>query len=513
MAQNAIVKISRDGSLATVSTLSPTICRLLEEELSYTRMVHVRGKEAAEIGGNMRFDPIVCYRYVGGKKTGYPLRFVFPSGFLQRVVRTLRAAGYAPVIRDLRPHPKPQVFTPHWDRLAKVRWKWRQKWILETLLKRQYGQVRCVPGYGKSFLIYAICAMLPKARIAVATHSIDVVEQIHGELCQRLPNVGLCTSRNKRTGSRVTCYSGKSLHHCDKPVDLLLVDEVHEWGTDDYLAKVATQAFRFARRWAFSANIGDRTDNADFELEGLFGPMVVRLDYPTCVKHRCVTPIEIHWHDVVMDYDPAEGLSLDVDRERAAIWQNEYRNELIASLASATAPHDQTLISVRTIEHAMFLKRLLPDFSLCYSHNGLDDIDRSWYVDLGCIGDDEPPMTVDRRRQLKKEFEAGTLKKVIANSVWKRGVDFRNLQELFRADAESTMISDTQIPGRTSRIGDAGKSVSRVHDFEDQFNGLFRSRAGRRRGHYAEIGWPQIRPVKVKKPRSKLLPPEQRRLF
>lgn len=497
--------------MLSVDTLSPEICQLLEDTLSYTRVIQLRGKEAAIAKASQRFEPIACYRYVASPQVGLPARMIIPAGFLSKVARALRAHGYRPVLRNLRPHPKPAVFDPVWSRAEGVTWKWMQREILSKLFSREFGQVKCPPGYGKSFLIYMICKLLPKCRIAIATHSVDVLEQLHSELAMRLPSVGLVSGRTKRQGSRATCYSGKSLHHCEKDVDLLLVDEVHEWGTDHYFEKLSLPSFRFARRWAFSANVGDRSDNADFELEGVFGPCVAHLTYPDCEAQHCVTPIEIHWRNCVMDYDPAANETSETAQERAAIWQNDYRNSLIAEDARSFPDH-QVLISVRTIEHAMFLKKKLPEFTLCYSQDGLNEEGAvEWYREIGCIKDDEPLMTLDRRRQLKKAFEHGQLRNVIANTVWKRGVDFRMLQVLIRADAESSLISDTQIPGRTSRICDeTGKETSIVIDYRDQFNSKYRSRAERRHGHYSEIGWRQVMPARRRRGRES---PEQRRLF
>jgi len=299
-------------------------------------------------------------------------------------------------------------------------------------------------------------------------------------------------------------------------VDLLLVDEIHEFGTDDYFEKLSSASFRFARRWGFSANVGDRSDNADFELEGAFGPCVAHLTYPDCVAHKCVVPIEIHWSDCNMNHDPTVGARSEVDQERAAIWQNDYRNGLIARDARKYVEEgNQVLISVRTIEHAMFLKRKLPDFELCYSQDGFnDDQERlEWFKREGFISENEPKMTLDRRRKLKKLFEGGKLRKVIANTVWKRGVDFRKLQVLIRADAESSCISDTQIPGRTSRICDeTGKETSIVRDYRDQFCERWRNRAYRRAEHYREIGWRQLFPQR-KGHRRRRADPKQKRMF
>lgn len=512
MAKRRVVKITKDGSLLAVETLSERICQILEETLSYTKIIHLRGDAAYHAKKKIDYKPVSCFRYVKDPDKAFPTRMIVLSGFLSKIAGALKRHGYVARVRDARPHPRPAAFEPRWDRLSDVEFKWMQRTILGRILKTQYGQIKCPPGYGKSFMIYCLAKLLPKASFAVSTHSVDVLEQIHDELALRLPDVGMCSGRTKRGGNRVTCYSGKSLHHCDKDVDFLLVDEVHEWATDDYLEKTSSGPFRFARRFGFSASIGDRPDKADFELEGVFGPLIVDLSYQKCVEHGCVTPIEVHWRDVVMDFDPAEGYKDPIWQERAAIWQNETRNEQIAADARSFDDDEQVLITVETIEHLMYLKRLLPEFKVCYSPEGLTDEDRDHFIEEGCITGQEPIMTLARRHKMKKAFEHRRIKKVIATSVWKRGVDFKALQVLIRADGKASPISDMQIPGRTSRLCDeTGKTVSIVIDYRDQFNQKWRRRGTDRRSNYKGHGWRQVDPeVKSRRRRKR---DDQKQLF
>lgn len=496
MAKSRIVKITRDGGLLSVNTLTPRICRLLQAALTYTRVTQIRGEEARLAGSNIRLDPTACFRYVKDPEHDIPVQMVVLAGFLQKIVKVLRDNGYDPRLKTVRGCDNVAAYTPDWGRLSDVEWRWMQRTILNRILRNDYGQIRCPPGYGKSFMIYCLAKLLPKAKFAISTHSVDVLEQIYFELSARMPQVGFVSGRMKRTGYRVTCYSGKSLHHCEEDMDILLVDEVHEFATDHYLRMVTeSRRLRFAKKFGLSASVGDRPDNADFELEGVFGPMLCDLSYQKCVEHNCVVPIEIHWRDVIMDYDPCEGCNSPVSRERAGLWQNQARNKLIAKDARSFGPDEQVLIAVETIEHAMFLKSELPEFSLCYAAESLTDKDREWYISLGCIDRKHPEMTSKRRSLMKQKFQEGKLKKVIATSVWKRGVDFKRLQVLIRADGRRSPISDMQIPGRTSRICDAtGKQTSVVIDYRDQFNKAFRGRADDRRANYKKIGWRQIEP-------------------
>src|SRR5690606_28656594 len=106
---------------------------------------------------------------------------------------------------------------------------------------------------------------------------------------------------------------------------------------------------------------------------------------------------------------------------------------------------------------------------------------RRRYVAMGCISEDEPRMNAQRLDMLQRQFAAKKLRKAIATTVWDTGVDFRHLDVLIRADAGSSPIKDTQLPGRAMRTS-AGKEVGIVRDYVDVFNQRpYRRSLGRRR--------------------------------
>lgn len=487
------VHLIRDGSLVQVVRPSPRVSRLLESTLTYSRIIRETN------GWKMKYGTrqIQCYRIVQDPDGLRPSRFVFAAGYLKRVSLALRDAGYRPLLKTLRADLHPERFQPCWSRLDGVQYRWMQRPTLERLLRTHHGRVTCPTGWGKGFLLRLICDLLPKAKIVLTTHSVDVMQQLYETLCETLPRVGLITGQKRQAGSRVVCCTGKSLGHIDYPVDLLLADELHELATDAYFATFASPAFRFSRRWGFSANNDDRDDAADFELEGFFGPVVVKLSYADCVAHDCVVPIRVLWRDVHIP-DPSEGLQKMSAIERAAVWRNQKRNELIAQDARSFGDDEQVLVVVSTIEHALWLWQLLPEFEICYAEGGLSAQEEESFRRRGLLPDNFQSMTAARRRRLKKDFESGKLRKVIANSVWKRGVDFRGLSVLIRADAQSSTISNTQIPGRTSRLcRERGKEYGLIVDYRDQFNKGLQRRAAARRRDYATHEWEQILPEKT----------------
>lgn len=111
----------------------------------------------------------------------------------------------------------------------------------------------------------------------------------------------------------------------------------------------------------------------------------------------------------------------------------------------------------------------------------------------------EPAMTPAIRDKMSKDFEAGTLKKVIATDVWSTGVDFPMLSVLIRADARASEIMDIQAPGRVVRRHDAsGKEHGIVIDCLDSFDPGFKKRSFERKKTYDEQGWEQTFPKRKK---------------
>ena len=90
--------------------------------------------------------------------------------------------------------------------------------------------------------------------------------------------------------------------------------------------------------------------------------------------------------------------------------------------------------------------------------------------------------------RIRKEFEAGTLKKLIATNIFSEGVNFIHLKYLIRADGETSKISNTQIPGRLSRLCE-GKDCAYLIDFVDHFSPWAYQRSIARFNNYKESGW------------------------
>jgi superfamily II DNA or RNA helicase len=289
---------------------------------------------------------------------------------------------------------------------------------------------------------------------------------------------------------RITVVTADSLHKVNAELtDMVIGEEVHELAADSYSAELTR--FKNCRMYGFTATPTGRLDNADMRLESLFGPIIFHMTYQEAVDYGLVVPIRVHWLDVICD-NPC-GSYVDVAKRRHGLWRHQFRNQVIAD-AAHLFDDEQTLITVTTFEHAIYLRQFLPEFTLCYSEQGDDEVFNR-YVKNKMLPADEPRMTAVRRSMLRIQFEKGELKKVIATDVWSTGVSFNGLAVLIRADARGSEIMDSQIPGRVCRLDPlTDKREGLVIDCLDQFDPGFRAAANKRKRNYAAKGWIQDTP-------------------
>jgi superfamily II DNA or RNA helicase len=424
-----------------------------------------------------------------------PFLLSCPAGFYSAVVKKFNKNYGFSVTKQRTPRITENT-VPDWSLLPEdVVFRHGQRELLEKICLSDRGSILVPTGVGKSFMICQHCRILPKARILVSTYSSPVLRDHYKALCKALPGkVGLVTGSEKpvRPDARIVCISqgtlGKFLPlHGDQNVDVLHIDEQHEWGSAKRLQLL--ENVRAARIFGWSAN-KTRSDKAEFRLQGIFGEILGEMEYDEAVDHDLITPICVVWVPVASFRDPAENYENPVARERYGMWVFNLRNRIIARTARLMDPDDQVLISARTLEQALHLRKYLPEFTPVYRKQDPGSRNMQKFFARGLLKG-IPPMTDDRLEKLKQAFTSGRLKKAIATDVWSRGVNFPDLAVVIRADGKNSCIADTQWPGRAVRKRE-DKEVSLIFDFTDEYNPAFSARADGRRKRYEKNRWQQI---------------------
>lgn len=466
------------------SSLNPDLYAVLTDALTYYEK---RFNYSAGPGDNI--EMIDRRLYSAGPS---PRTMIFPIGLRSRVANLLSGRG-VPVVHvggtlvgETRGTPADFI---DWDGLfADFKIYPDQQSCLTKIISSDGGIVAAPTGAGKSVMLRMLCRMYSRARIHVVTKSATLADEIFSDLVTVVPDVGMYGG-GKKNLRRVTVFVADSLHHGLGQADLVIADEIHELLAPKYSA--ALSRYINARIFGLSASPKGRMDNRDVIGEAICGPVIHEMDYQEAEAMGRVVPITVEWLRIPTGPDTAHLTNLAV-KDKVAISQNAIRNQLIANRAKQFSPDEQVMIMVKTIDHAVHLKRLLPDFQLAYAANGMDSDRLQDYIKRGLLPADEPMMTQDRLRALRLDYASGKIKKVISNYVWSTGVNFKYLTVLIRADAAASKIRDIQIPGRVCRRVAGQKESALLIDCWDEWDDrLFRKTQSRSR-NYREKGWTQI---------------------
>jgi len=493
--QHPDILVTRCGNLLTISRTDnmPLELPTVNEITADMRYQHVE-----QVTGPGRKNPITGQRQYY-QTTEYKLfryehgQITCMSGYLARLISKLKKMGCRISMRDTTPtRERPDALTPKWANLAgRISFRSRQEECLQRISKAPCGIIKAITGFGKTTLLGAAALLFPDAKIHIVTKSVDVAERIVKSLKRFIPKIGMVGDGVKQW-ERVTVITAGSLAHSDGDADFLFCDEVHQLATINFSTLLA-QRYRHSRNFGFSATPYSRMDNAHAVLEPLFGPMIFELNYQEAVELGLVVPIRVTWIPVRMSFNPAERYTNRVARKRFGIWTNHDRNTMIAEAVRAYPDTHQILILVETIEHAVYLGSLLPEFTLVYSSMSPTDCEK--YRKRGLLPAGYKPLNDQQKHQFRSQFESGSLRRVIATDVWSTGVDFEQLSVLVRADDRDSDIIDVQGPGRVSRIYVAPdgtkKEFGEVIDCMDTFDSTFYRKSMGRRNSYKLLGWEQ----------------------
>lgn len=457
----------------------PAVSREMVRKISVSRKVTERSGRGFSV--DYAIEPCFQEQKREGK-TFYLAGF----GFYPRIKQILEEANYKVNLVEVDPADMATVMRllPNMKRLEKIDWREDQLRIVNDMLTTACGQYKLSTGAGKSFTLRRFCEVMDKARICITTTSSRLLEDMYREMVREgRVDVSLVKSGSTPKAARVMLCTVGTLHYLDgMQFDILLLDEKHECATLKRMGALLDVQCR--RAYAFSANHQDRLDQADGHLVAMFGELRDSVDYSSSVAAADVVPIQVDW--ITMGHNqrnmPSPGTAA---YEREAYWRNDDRNRRIANVADDMSASDQTLVYAKTVEHIYRLRKLLdcPVAHAVLTGESWDRLKRA-----GLVSSKERPPTEESMRKLRISMSAGTQRIAICNSVWKKGVDFRQLGALIRADGSTSVEDATQIGGRLSRVF-PGKTKGILIDVDDTFCESAKQKALRRKRIYKQLGY------------------------
>ena len=288
---------------------------------------------------------------------------LFLAGLLDEFRQAASEQGYDIEVVDGR-DPNPNNIVPNME-LTDVSFRHKQKSVLEKIVNSDKGIIECSVGYGKSFLLSQLCRMYGTAKIVICTASKVVVEQTYKSLAASLGanQVGLLRggTPSSEDDKRVVVATCRSLSRADlENCDFLFFDEVHNCGFNDVFRQLVERCGG-CRMFGFTASL-TRGDGALTAIKALFGKVLEKVSYQEAADHAMVTPIKAFMPKFeTKKFNRITGVQ-HVD-ERINYWQNADRNRFFAKASLDVPENEQLVITVKTLEHAIFLKHHQPELA------------------------------------------------------------------------------------------------------------------------------------------------------
>lgn len=424
----------------------------------------------------------------GGKKTYVEFDLfieedditIVQGGLLKKVIDWCKSRNIAIEISE---DNRKKITNPDWDQLKKVTLREKQSDVIAAITSNYSGIVNVTTGFGKTFIIGVLSNLIGKTnKIIVSTKSIAVLDSIYTRLSEQCPTlkVNLVKAGNPFNKDADICVcSLSSLHNIPREwPSVMFFDECHHLASPETSNRVIE--FNDCCKFGFSAT-PYRGDNTELLLEATLGPHIIDISYQEAEKLNLVVPIDVY----IQKY-PVSPLNMDWDIgiKRYGIWRNYDRNKCIAQTVKSFSDNTKCLIMVTTVEHALYLHKLLPGYKIV--HGAISKEKYKKFSEEGLITKGFKK-TINKKKALQ-DFKDGVFTKVISTLTWKEGIDLPSLEVIVRADGQAGKTPSLQIGGRSSRIH-GNKKRGILIDFLDTHHKKLEGKSYVRIKHYKSNGW------------------------
>jgi superfamily II DNA or RNA helicase len=354
--------------------------------------------------------------------------------------------------------------------------------MMETIVSSEGGQIQSPTGSGKTYFLGELCRLYPQANIIIAAPGIETVATAKRYLEEKFPGDvgqvggGRSYSRRITVATYDSVIKVNNIEHCD----ILVVDEAHRAAAESY-SKDFASIHSPLKRFGITATAKGRSDKCEWLTEGMFGPLVLKIEYQESVASGSVVPLEVIVHENP-DGPTQDAVSMcrtQAMKDRMAIWRNQERNRRIAKdvydIIAKLGGDPQVLVIAERIEHLLALKELLPDFEVAYGNldaKGLKRINKR----MGTTLQKEDVVTPKERNALRERYETGEAKRVLATGIFATGVSSNYCRVVAVTAGYAASIPFLQSIGRGSRTSE-GKDFCICLIWRDMFCRTFKARS------------------------------------
>jgi len=396
----------------------------------------------------------------------------FLAGLTPRVKKYLKdqnivvneVFGYLPTIQ-LENKPSLQHYNLRDDQLQ----------LINRALLRKRGVLKAPTGIGKTILALGILSCFPLLNALFLVREGTLLNQTIDELkLAGFKDIRRFGGGVKDELGGVTVSTIQSLSnldpslYCDK-FEIVIVDECH------IAAKINSENYKVLTNLLAEIRIGltatlPTNPESLLVLEGLLGPVIGEMTIQKGIESNLLAKPRIQLLKVPMD-QKVRDLRNYSDVYNQGIVKNEIRNELIVKKAKEYLDKGLTiLILVSKINHGENIAKLAKELF-------------NWNIPF-IFGDTD----IEERNKIKKNLIDKVIPCVIADNVWRHGVNIPSLRVLINAAGEKSEVSTMQRLGRGFR-----KTIDKdeiiIIDFFDQSHPYLVNHFGHRVCLYMEEGW------------------------
>ncbi len=359
--------------------------------------------------------------------------------------------------------------------LKDITLKEHQRSLVKIAREVQRGVLISPTGSGKTVTALALMSSWPGNKLFL-TQSRDLVTQTAKAIQERMGlrkgEIGLVVE-GKTDFKPITIATIQTLYRLDpklyaKYFQLVITDECH------HLSKITGTYGKVLSKIETPCRIGltatwPTKEEACMALEGHIGPRIMEISSEQATDAGLLVPVKVKVVKVPFS-QTIKAFKRYPDVYQAGITQNNNRNRLALKVAQGLNQEGKSvLVLVTEIEHGKRLKNMA---------------DLIGYETIFIWGS----TTTEDRENLRLKLHNKQLFCVIANKIWKEGVDIPSLDCIINAAGGKSEIATLQTVGRGTRAF-KDKQELLVIDFFDPSHYYLVSHFGERVSLYCEKGW------------------------
>jgi superfamily II DNA or RNA helicase len=455
----------------------------------------VATKEDAEI-----LATFLCYKSAYWKQTQFrkiekaysrPLvkKGVFLTGFIPRIEEYCKLHNIPLEITHPPPSLPKEYYNINNDLIADIpipgglRLKQDQVEAIANAIHYTRGVIWHPTGSGKTIIFLSFLTLFPKSRALIIVNSTDLLYQISDRAKEFFPGEVGVIGGGIDNPKRITVATIQSLVNSVveeqdwfKSIDIVIADESHhisklaspfESGKGGTYARVLS-IINAPLRFGFTATI-PYLPEAVMSLEGYIGPVISKKKISE-VDRLAKIRVVLKKLPITLAAREAKQYS---DVYKYGVTFNSRRHKLVLETADKLVQSGRTvLILVTIVQHGENIlnmaHRLFPNMR----------IEFVWSKIPGEV-----------RKAIKKDLNEGLVDVVIADAVWKEGVDIPTLGSIINAAGGKSEINTLQSLGRGLRTVPGIKEDVILVDLFDPSHKYLVEHLGHRISLYCDEGW------------------------